>query len=408
MSVTNGNKDGFDQLDYFYRATIPFLGLTDFDPYKTIQLLIVTDGMQLETFIAEAQDIQMQLEIAAIANNENALLKQFLEQLMLTNLQPLLANKNHQFNQFRKQNPLGKAYTEETIDTIADYLIDGNAPSILRLLDKPNIPGSKNHPDAFYQGLDRHRQHSSYSKPTYATMNSVHTIPEFNGVKPQDPTEVTDDSTVTDGQPLEIDETIKEMVKPMFAILKVDDPQVDDEIWNDLCFKAMRAMGRSPRPQCDACHQHHDTDECWARGPEFQDEALRKRVQQINATRGNKPINPPKPRIPPKASFKGTKVERGGRPQLKSMAISYLKDQDDQQQFDLQYRSVQNSADIETVLDEVSDDLKNALDKDELLVQPKLAVLQVSSTPAESNDTRGPEDAMRVADYSVYNEQVNF
>jgi hypothetical protein len=49
MSVTNGNKDGFDQLDSFYRATIPFLGLTDFDPYKTIQLLIVTDGMQLET-----------------------------------------------------------------------------------------------------------------------------------------------------------------------------------------------------------------------------------------------------------------------------------------------------------------------------------------------------------------------
>jgi hypothetical protein len=86
MSVTNGNKDGFDQLDYFYRATIPFLGLTDFDPYKTIQLLIITDGMQLETFVAEAQDIQMQLEIAAIANNENALLKQFLEQLMLTNL----------------------------------------------------------------------------------------------------------------------------------------------------------------------------------------------------------------------------------------------------------------------------------------------------------------------------------
>jgi hypothetical protein len=100
-------------------------------------------------------------------------------------------------------------------------------------------------------------------------MNSVPTIPEFNGVKSQDPTEVTDNSTVTDGQPLEIDETIKEMVKPMFAILKVDDPQVDDEIWNDLCFKAMRAMGRSPRPQCDACHQYHDTDECWARGPKF-------------------------------------------------------------------------------------------------------------------------------------------
>jgi hypothetical protein len=90
------------------------------------------------------------------------------------------------------------------------------------------------------------------------------------------------------------------------------------------------------------------------------------------------------------------------------MVISYLKDQDDQQQFDLQYRSVQNSADIETVLDEVSDDLKKAIDKDELLVQPKLAVLQVSSTPAESNDNCGPEDAMRVADYSVYNEQVNF
>jgi hypothetical protein len=91
-----------------------------------------------------------------------------------------------------------------------------------------------------------------------------------------------------------------------------------------------------------------------------------------------------------------------------SLAISYLKDQDDQQQFDLQYRSVQNSADIETVLDEVSDDLKKAIDKDELLVQPKLAVLQVSSTSADSNDNRGPEDAMRVADYSVYNEQVNF
>jgi hypothetical protein len=102
------------------------------------------------------------------------------------------------------------------------------------------------------------------------------------------------------------------------------------------------------------------------------------------------------------------KIEHGGRPQLKSMAISYLKDQDDQQQFELQYRSVQNSADIETVLDEVSDDLKKALDKDELVVQPKLAVLEVSSIPADSNDNRGPEDAMRVADYSVYNEQVNF
>ena len=150
MSVTNGNKDRFDQLDYFYRSTIPFLGLTDFDPYKTIQLLIVTDGMQLETFISKAQDVQMQLEIAAVANNDNALLKQFLEQLMLTNLQPLLANKNHQFNQFRKQNPLGKVYIEETVDTIADYLLDGNAPSTLRLLNKQEIPGSKNHPDAPY------------------------------------------------------------------------------------------------------------------------------------------------------------------------------------------------------------------------------------------------------------------
>ena len=65
---------------------------------------------------------------------------------------------------------------------------------------------------------------------------------------------------------------------------------------------------------------------------------------------------------------------------------------------------------ITNTLDSIENSIKHDLECDTLSPVPKLATLQLpSSTPVDDTHTgslRGPADAMNVADYSVYHEQV--
>jgi hypothetical protein len=76
---------------------------------------------------------------------------------------------------------------------------------------------------------------------------------------------------------------------------------------------------------------------------------------------------------------------------------------------DLQYRTITDSANIETVLNEIAHDMESAVDNDELIVNPKLAVINLGAN-ADANAKAAPSerslaDALQVGDYSVYNER---
>jgi hypothetical protein len=173
------------------------------------------------------------------------------------------------------------------------------------------------------------------------------------------------------------------------------DDDANQQIYNDLFFSAMRRY--KERQQCEACTGNHPVDECRARGWHFLDPVTQKRVQQVNARLGDKPINPPKPPTPPKATFNSSLKQ-------KSMIIKLS----GQQPEDLQYRTISSTAEVETVLNEITQDMESAIDKDELIVNPKLAVINYDPHKVDDPSSgRNLADAVQVADYSVYNEQVN-
>jgi hypothetical protein len=68
-------------------------------------------------------------------------------------------------------------------------------------------------------------------------------------------------------------EAVDRIIKPAYAALKTDNDTVNESIYQELFYNAMRR--HREKPQCEACLGTHPTDKCWARGPNFQDEALR-------------------------------------------------------------------------------------------------------------------------------------
>jgi hypothetical protein len=191
---------------------------------------------------------------------------------------------------------------------------------------------------------------------------------------------------------------VDELIKPVFAQLRIEgDDEANQRIWDDLFFSAMR--GVREKRSCEACHKtDHPTDGCWARGSKFQDEALRRRVQQVNAKYGDTPINPPKPRTPPAASF-GLKH--------KSMALQVQDSSKSTENKPLQYRTITGEEQMEQILDELSQDLEQAVANDDLQFNPQLAVLNIQDETNKESSGESLADAMVVADYYVYNDQVN-
>jgi hypothetical protein len=396
INTVRFTKDGLEALYYLFCKRIPFLGAIDFDSYAVIKATVVDDGMQLSDFWSQVQEAQMQLELSPGTSSPNALLKQILDQLFKTNLAPLITKIRHDLNNFLRKNPNGPAYKEETVESIMEYLLEGQSVTTIRLLEgtDPTSESRLNVPAGYRDALVQHKKHSNFSKPHYAAMKHEDTVDE--PIISHDHIE-EDDASVQEYTE-EDKALVDELIKPVFARLQIEgDEEANERIWNDLFFSAMRGV-RENR-SCEACHKtDHFTDGCWARGPEFQDPALRRRVQQVNAKYGDKPINPPKPRTPPTASF-GLKH--------KSMALQKSNVTKTNEIKSLQYRTINQKEDIEQILDELSQDLEQAVANDDLEFTPQLAVLNIQDETNKDSSGESLADAMLVADYSVYNEQVN-
>jgi hypothetical protein len=69
----------------------------------------------------------------------------------------------------------------------------------------------------------------------------------------------------------------------------------------------------------------------------------------------------------------------------------------------LQYRTINQEEDIEQILDELSQDLEQAVVNDDLEFTPQLAVLNIQGETNKDSSGESLADAMLVADYSVYN-----
>lgn len=407
LSVANGNLDGFDQLNHLYKEMVPFLGSIHFDTQEEIAKLVIKDGMSTVEFIALAQNTKLQLDLSGIATDKNALLKQFFTQIMQTNLQTLLAHKNHDFQQFRKSTGNNQEYTAETIQSLAEFILSGSPPTVLKLTDRElelDTPSDHNvnNPSPFATSTrNSNPSNPTFHRPKYAAALA-------NSLDEDDATVQNDIDTLNPTD--EEKAAVEEMIKPFFAALsKAMNDEQKQALYSDLYFTAISQ--KRHRVQCEACLGNHETDQCRARGPNFQDAQLRKRVEQVNAKYGDTPKRPPVPSTPPTASF------GGGRLAHKAMAIqqpehAVLHEADDDSH-ELQYHSLQNSADIEATISKISDELEQSVAHDKLLVNPKLAILELAENESSNkitndlSETRDLADAMQVGDYSVYNEQVN-
>lgn len=170
-AVARGNYDGIDMLDHLLRSRIPILGATDFHPYSVIMSLQAEDGMLLIRFISMAQDIQAQLSLSAHPHDDNTLFKQFITELVKTNVHSFVSATFSAFNRFQKQNGNMLRYTDESIDTVSTDLIDGKAPEVLYLNDKVHQTDSTaGNPSAFRNGLNKHKAKSNFSRLKFASM----------------------------------------------------------------------------------------------------------------------------------------------------------------------------------------------------------------------------------------------
>ena len=397
INAVKHTKNGLEARYYLLTKRFAYLGALDFDAYDLIKSLSVQDGVQLSDFLSDVQEVQTQLQLSCADVSPNALLKQLYNELFKTNMSPLIMQQRHNFNNFCSKNPKGKAFTEDSVDSIVTYLLEGQSDAVVRLNTSPSGPDSEsrlNVPSSYRNAVSKHRYTSNFSKPTYAVMNSPK---EIEGDK-------LDDASVEDFTE-EDRAKIDEIIKPTYAMLqKTGDESANEAIYKDLFFSALKHMKQGRKIQCEACLGYHDVDGCWARGPEFQDEALRKRVNQVNARLGTKPKNPPQPKTPPAATFSSPL-------QQKSMTTKAV-------QFEnIKYNSMSTPHDVEQALDDISTELERAVESGTMTTDPKMAVISVTSetnknseVASETNKNSNAEslaDVMQVADYYVYNEQVN-
>jgi hypothetical protein len=99
-----------------------------------------------------------------------------------------------------------------------------------------------------------------------------------------------DDAMVDENSEEEMNE-INEIINPTYASLKIDgDNEANKKLWTDLVFHALRQIrDRKLRIQCEACTLNHDKDECWTRGPEFQDIVTRRELNSATSSTETSP-----------------------------------------------------------------------------------------------------------------------
>ncbi len=370
--ASNGMMDGIDMLNHLYQSRIPVLGANDFSAYAEIMKLKVQDGMQLVDFITQAQDLQYQLALSTHPPHDNSLLQQFLSQLMTTNLQPLISPISTRFNRYNRQHGNRLQYTEDTVESISQDLLDGKVNNTLHLLDTASKPHNVNDPSAFREAMYKHKSKSNFSNLRFAAMDN----------KKDGTSLVEEDATTEEEIHCTADEIklAEEMIQPLFEQLS-EQGKDNQELRDDLIYRAMTQIVAKRASLCEICNGKHvgGSDGCWARGPQFQPEVIRKQVEQINLRDGNKPKSPPEERVtPPKSSY--------GKKNLRFKAMS-----------------IQSEEQLQSTLDDIVAELEEDITNNDLATEPKMASLTL--VDGDATPSRGPAEALQVADYSVYNEQ---
>jgi hypothetical protein len=346
------------------------LGATDFNPYVKIMTLKAEHKMLTITFITKAQDIRAQLVLSSHPVSNNNLFKQFLQELMKTNLHSYVSNFFLEFNNFSKASANMEPYTKQTIDTVSWYLIDGKAPEVLFLTDKvDSIPNHDvNDPSPFNNAHVKHRSRSNFSRPKFAAMQL-----ESSELVKENEVEANDDGTVD--EEFECTEegirAAEEQVAPYFDKIMETYTGNADSLHKELVFTAMETIKQS-RKQCEVCTETHPADrECWYRGAEFQPDWLQKRVEQVNMRDGNKPKNDPNHQvISPKAS-----LSRKPPPQYQSMQLSS-----------------NTSDEANALLNKIKTQLQANINNDSLSPVPMMPSLKISTSanaPSDAPSTDG-------------------
>ena len=406
-SIREGTMDGLDKLFHIIKNRFPRCGAIDFDAHGMITDTIIHDGETLADFLSTVQETNNQLEYSSSVQ-PNLLLKQMFEQLALTNQSPLLAQKHHDFTTFRRNNP-GVEYTSETVETVIEYLMNGDTSQVLVLNNPTSLSGRpirnpSDKPSTEHQrNYQRFRKRSPNSNPVYTAMSSE--LPPIVENEPDDKSEIT----VTEDEQAFIDD----LITPMFHSLKIDgDDDKNDELYHNLFFKAITEYRQQNKKYCEVCQAYHQggRDGCHARGKAFQDEALQKRVEQCNAQYGDKPINPSQPRIPPAPKFRPNSND-ARRPRYNAMTVPF-KSPKPKVTFDLpdsptnmQVPKYHAMSSIDGVLDNIMSEIEHDCESSNSLPPPKLKVLNLGNDG--DTDTRSVADAMQVGDYDVYSGQVN-
>jgi len=378
IATVSASDDGLDALYALYRARIPVLGATDFNAYVEIMGLQVEHGTLLINFINTAQDIEAQLSLSSHPPNDNSLFKQFLTQLMKTNVHSYVGITFSDFNIFLKQSGGREKYTKHTIKSVSQMLIDGCAPSTLYLMNKVDSTGHRhdiNNLSPFKDAIAKHKSRSNFSKLKFANMQ----------IDSEDRTNLdTLEEEEIECTQEELDQA-QAAIEPYFESLKETYSGDLEELHGKLLFSAMEQIkSESKKKQCEICNSEHP-EPCWLRGPNFQPNWLKKRIEQVNLRDGNEPAQPPNENVtPPKASFSKQKT-------LRFNSMSHQLDDSDQ--------------DIEAMLDSIQECIKQDIDSGNLSVEPKLASIKVSNSidldAANADSIPGPAVALQVDDYSA-------
>eukprot|EP00956_Cyclotella_meneghiniana_P013462 scaffold19493_cov42-Cyclotella_meneghiniana.AAC.3 len=234
---------------------------------------------------------------------------------MLTNCHTFIAHVFAAFNRFLKRHGSQKKYTDDSIDSVSQDLLDANAPTVLVTLETLNSSQDVNNPSGYRERLAKKKAMSAISRMKYAAL----TIPEDSAVPAgftsdsnpdatQDNAGDHDDSTAADE---EIDLTEAEMEQATdqanifySAVIEQNSYTGDkDDLYNTLLFQAMSSV-RQHRGPCEVCDGNHSADICDKRGKAFQPDWMQKRVAQKNLIDGDTPkVEIPQTAPPPRASF---------------------------------------------------------------------------------------------------------
>lgn len=413
--VVHGTTDGWSILDHLAKSVMPSLGALNVDIDAQIKELTVSNGMQLQTFLAKANKIQQIVTISGVNPSPNALLHQFFAEIMkCDNIAPIMATKNHEFMTFLAQNGYSAIYKKESVASLAIYLRLGNAPGTLSVRGAPPAPTM----------IPSRYGPSKFNPPVLAGMNFSPELPA-----PDDGT-VADDAVPEKNSTapfdLDTDGILRAAVPSALSALGYDTDKLDPKL-GDLVFSAMqRGVNKAPREQCQACLGRHSTDRCFARGAAFQPEWMQKNVRQVNATLGDKPKVPlnPATKPPPTTSTWGLQHKSVELPAPSSSPVDAATEMIqwniegfpdeispslDSETSHLQLHSISTATDFNVTLQQLSNQIEQFSTSNTISVDPKIAVLDIKDyDPTNSAKHRDVTTPLELSDYSVYgnDEQV--